>query len=42
LDEFVALSQKIGDGLRAVKVTIGKADRYAKAKSVLQVGSGNG
>jgi len=41
-DEFVALSQKIGDGLRAVKVTIGKADPYAKAKSVLQLGSGSG
>jgi len=41
-DELVALSQKIGDGLRAVKVTIGKADRYTKAKSVLQLGSGSG
>jgi len=38
-DDLVALSQKIGDGLRSVKVTIGKADRYAKAKSVLQLGS---
>jgi len=34
-DELVALSQKIGNGLRSVKVTLGKADRYAKAKSVL-------
>jgi len=41
-DELVALSQKIGDGLRSVKVTIGKADRYTKAKSVLQLGSGTG
>jgi len=41
-DELVALSQKIGDGLRSVKVTIGKADRYTKAKSVLQLGSGSG
>jgi len=41
-DELVALSQKIGDGLRAVKVTIGKADRYTKAKSVLRVGSASG
>jgi len=41
-DELVALSQKIGDGLRAVKVTIGKADRYTKAKRVLQLGSGSG
>jgi len=41
-DELLALSQKIGDGLRAVKVTIGKADRYTKAKSVLQLGSGSG
>ena len=41
-DELVALSQKIGDGLRAVKVTIGKADRYTKAKSVRQLGSGSG
>jgi len=31
-----------GDGLRSVKVTIGKADRYTKAKSVLQLGSGSG
>jgi len=38
----VALSQKIGDGLRAVKVTVGKADRYTKAKSVLQLGSASG
>jgi len=38
----VAISQKIGDRLRSVKVTIGKADRYAKAKSVLQLGSGSG
>ena len=38
----MALSQKIGDGLRAVKVTIGKADRYTMAKSVLQLGSGSG
>jgi len=41
-DELVALSQKIGDGLRSVKVTIGKADRYTKTKSVLQLGSGSG
>jgi len=41
-DELVALSQKIGDGPRSVKVTIGKADRYAEAKSVLQLGSGSG
>jgi len=41
-DELVALSQKICDGLRSVKVTIGKADRYANAKSVLQLGSGSG
>jgi len=40
-DEGVALSQKIGAGLRAVKVTMGKADRYAKAKSVLQLGPGS-
>jgi len=40
-NELVALSQKLGDGLRAVKVTIGKADRYTKAKSVLQLGSGS-
>jgi len=42
LDELVALSQKIGDGRRAAKVTIGKADRYTKAKSVLQLDSGSG
>jgi len=41
-DELVALSQKIGDGLRAVTLTIGKADRYTKAKSVLQLGSASG
>jgi len=41
-DELVALSQKICDGLRSVKVTIGKADRFAKAKSVLQLSSGSG
>jgi len=41
-DELVALSQKIGDGLRAVKVTVVKADRYTKAKSVLQLGSASG
>jgi len=41
-DDLVGLSQKIGDGLRSVKVTIGKADRYAKAKSVLQLGSEGG
>jgi len=41
-EELVALSQKIGDGLRSVKVTTGKADRYTKAKSVLQLGSGSG
>jgi len=41
-NELVALSQKIGDGLRSVKVTIGKADRYAKAKSVMQLGSRSG
>jgi len=41
-DELVALSQKIGDGLRAVKGTVGKADRYTKAKSVLQLGSASG
>jgi len=41
-EELVALSQKIGDGLRAVKVTINKADRYTKAKSVLPLGSGSG
>ena len=40
-DDLVALSQEIGDGLRAVKVTIGKADRYTKAKSVLQLVSGS-
>jgi len=41
-DELVALSQKIGDGLRSVKVTIGKAKRFTKAKSGLQLGSGSG
>jgi len=41
-DELVALSQKIGDGLRAVKVTIGKAALYTKAKSVLQLCSASG
>ena len=41
-DDLVALSQKIGGGLRAVTVTIGKADRYTKAKSVLQLGSASG
>jgi len=38
----VALSQKIRDGLPAVEVTIGKADRYTEAKSVLQLGSRSG
>jgi len=36
-DELVPLSHKIGDGLRAVKVTVGNADRYTEAKSVLQL-----
>jgi len=35
----VAISQKIGDGFRSVKVTIGKTDRYTEAKSILQLGS---
>jgi len=41
-DELVALSQMMCDGLRSIKVTTGKADRYTKAKSVLQLGSGSG
>jgi len=34
-DELVSLSQKMGDGHRSVKVTIGKSDRYTKAKCIL-------
>jgi len=41
-EELVALSQRLGDGLRSVKVTIGKADRYTTTKSVPQLGSWSG
>jgi len=41
-DELLALLHKIRDGLRAVKVTIGTADRHTTAKRVLQLGSRSG